>query len=301
MRDGHVRAPRAPERKLGPDGFEAWMRALLLTHELTRTQKIVALVIATRDWYGMGEGCTLAVPNIALAAGSAEGTVKRALRRLKAVGLVTSERRFDAKGAQTSSSLRIDRVRCMSLASLPGVAVAPGVGSAPPQGPNGTHGQGSMLASWGDTHRPTKPMQTNTEPNKPTHGKVSASPMRDPVRQWLSPGGAVETVFAHWRDTMRRDPSRTRLTDSRRSVIINRLRENGGVAEELMRAIDGARYDEWLMGEAERSTRRYDELETVLRDRSQVERLCRVLEEDMQMRRTLNSQLGSLQGLRAGR
>jgi uncharacterized protein YdaU (DUF1376 family) len=82
---------------------------------------------------------------------------------------------------------------------------------------------------------------------------------------------AVETAFAYWQARLGHPGAI--LDRKRASRIEARLRENGGDVSELLYAVDGALRDDWLMGRDAKSHRRYDGIETVFRDREQVERL----------------------------
>lgn len=81
---------------------------------------------------------------------------------------------------------------------------------------------------------------------------------------------AISRIFDAWKTTMKHP--RAKLVKARRSRIRARLRE-GYTADELIAAIKGARQDPWLMGKDRRSPRKYDDLDTILRDGIQVERL----------------------------
>ena len=83
---------------------------------------------------------------------------------------------------------------------------------------------------------------------------------------------AAEVIFGYWRERMGKT-NRVILDDKRRSKIIQRLRENGGDVSELLFTVDGALRDQYLMGTSNNGGRRYDGIETIFRDRGQVERL----------------------------
>lgn len=83
---------------------------------------------------------------------------------------------------------------------------------------------------------------------------------------------SVGVVFAYWARVM--NHRRVVLDRKRFSRIAARLRENGRDASELLYAIDGAATDDFLMGRDPKAPRRYDGIETILRDREQVERLA---------------------------
>lgn len=84
---------------------------------------------------------------------------------------------------------------------------------------------------------------------------------------------AAKVVFAYWQEVMGKP--RALFDDRRRSRIIARLRENSGDVGELLFAIDGAEKDDWLMGRDNKSGgKKYNDIETVLRDRAQVEKLA---------------------------
>jgi hypothetical protein len=82
---------------------------------------------------------------------------------------------------------------------------------------------------------------------------------------------AAETIFVYWQAKLGHPGA---LLDRKRSAKLEaRLRENGGDVSELLYAVDGALRDDWLMGRDPKAPRRYDGIETVFRDRAQVERL----------------------------
>ena len=83
---------------------------------------------------------------------------------------------------------------------------------------------------------------------------------------------AAGIIFTFWRDRLGKS-ERTWLDSKRLSRLVTRLRENSGNVSELLYAIDGALKDDRLMGRREDSDRKYDGIETVFRDRGQVERL----------------------------
>lgn len=88
---------------------------------------------------------------------------------------------------------------------------------------------------------------------------------------WLK--HCAEVVFAYWAAKLGHPEA---LLDRKRETrIMARLRENNGNWGELCYAVDGALKDDWLMGRDERSRRRYDGIETIFRDREQIERLAR--------------------------
>ena len=80
-----------------------------------------------------------------------------------------------------------------------------------------------------------------------------------------------EIVFAYWSAKM--DKPRALFDAKRERRLIARLDENKGDVSELLYAIDGALNDAHLMGENDRS-RKYDGIETIFRERGQVERLA---------------------------
>lgn len=79
----------------------------------------------------------------------------------------------------------------------------------------------------------------------------------------------VNTVFEFWKVTHNHPTSK--LDDKRRKRITARLSE-GYPVDDLLAAISGALYDPWLMGKNP-GNKRYDGIETLLRDAAQVERL----------------------------
>jgi hypothetical protein len=81
-----------------------------------------------------------------------------------------------------------------------------------------------------------------------------------------------EVIFAYWAAKL--DHPRAILDDKREKKIAQRLRESRGDWGLLCYAIDGALRDDFLMGRSGQSPRRYDGIETIFRDRAQVERLA---------------------------
>ena len=90
---------------------------------------------------------------------------------------------------------------------------------------------------------------------------------------------AAEVVFRYWRDRMGWEPTRTLLTDDRERKVIKALRENGADVSELLYAIDGALRDDWTMGRAPNSTKKYDDLESLLLNRNRIEKFLRLVPE----------------------
>jgi hypothetical protein len=82
----------------------------------------------------------------------------------------------------------------------------------------------------------------------------------------------ADIVFAYWAKRLNHEDS---IYDTKReNRLIARLRENGDNVHELLYAIDGAMRDDNLMGRKNDSVRKYDGIETIFRDRAQVERLA---------------------------
>ncbi|EKS7767188.1 hypothetical protein JFQ92_002296 [Edwardsiella piscicida] len=80
---------------------------------------------------------------------------------------------------------------------------------------------------------------------------------------------AILTVFRHWQAEHNHP---TAKLDQKRRKRINARLEEGFSPDELCKAISGAKYDAWLMGKNP-SSRKYDGIETLLRDAAQVEKL----------------------------
>ena len=97
--------------------------------------------------------------------------------------------------------------------------------------------------------------------NRPPHPRDGVTD-RDPV----------EVVWEYWRAVMAKP--RAILDAKRARRIGERLEENGGDVGELLYAIDGAAKDDWLMGRDPRNAKVYNGIDTVLRDRAQIERLA---------------------------
>lgn len=82
----------------------------------------------------------------------------------------------------------------------------------------------------------------------------------------------AQVVFAYW--AARLNHLQAIYDRKREARILARLREGRGDWGILCYAVDGARKDDYLMGRDERASRRYDGVETIFRDRAQVERLA---------------------------
>ena len=81
----------------------------------------------------------------------------------------------------------------------------------------------------------------------------------------------AELVFAYWAAKLNHNG--TRLDTKRLHRLTARLRENEGDVHELLYVVDGALRDPYLIGQNQSGTK-YDGIETVFRDRGQVERLA---------------------------
>ncbi|AWK14111.1 replication protein [Candidatus Fukatsuia symbiotica] len=103
------------------------------------------------------------------------------------------------------------------------------------------------------------------------HTKETITKKRKEIITPLSPFGdeRVKTVFAFWQKNLVHPQAR--LDKKRAKRIQARLKEKFS-AEDLCQAITGATYDPWLMGKNPEN-KRYDGIDTVLRDAAQVERL----------------------------
>jgi hypothetical protein len=127
---------------------------------------------------------------------------------------------------------------------------------------------------------PTQPVdQRETDPSDPSSledpdsGSLVADPDPDPPVRSGSREDAYsgeQAVFDHWR-SVHGHPN-AKLDSKRRARIRARMRE-GFTNEQLFDALEGAKFDRFLMGEDKNSSRVYDGIETLLRDRAQVERL----------------------------
>lgn len=82
----------------------------------------------------------------------------------------------------------------------------------------------------------------------------------------------AQVAFAYW--AKRLGHPGALLDPKRQRVLVTRLSENRGNLSELLYAVDGALRDDWIMGRDAKSTKKYDGIETIFRDRAQVERLA---------------------------
>lgn len=80
----------------------------------------------------------------------------------------------------------------------------------------------------------------------------------------------ADVVFAYWAGILGHEGA---MLDAKRvQRLKNRLKENGGNVHELLFVVDGAKRSPYLMGQNERNEK-YDGIETLFRDRAQVEKL----------------------------
>ncbi|MBX4769476.1 replication protein [Klebsiella oxytoca] len=121
-----------------------------------------------------------------------------------------------------------------------------------------THKRHSLKTTLKTDLTPIVPMGDESEKTV-AEEVIQDEPQADPVRK----------VFTHWQKEHHHLSAK--LDDKRRKRIKARLAE-GFTADELCRAISGAKGDSWLMGKNP-SKKRYDGIDTLLRDAAQVERL----------------------------
>lgn len=120
----------------------------------------------------------------------------------------------------------------------------------------------------------TPPAGAGAGARVPDHGPADPSPpkAKSRVRSKVSQPEQVEAVLRHWADRLYPD-RKPKFSPDRRERVQARLND-GFSAEELQRAIDGATFDDWIMGRADKARPGgYRDIETVLRDVAQVERL----------------------------
>lgn len=82
----------------------------------------------------------------------------------------------------------------------------------------------------------------------------------------------AQLVFSYWAKKMGHE--RALLDHDRERRLIKRLEENRGNVDELLYVVDGALRDDWTMGRDNRSTKRFDGIETIYQDRAHVEKFA---------------------------
>lgn len=82
-------------------------------------------------------------------------------------------------------------------------------------------------------------------------------------------------VFSYWAQKMGHPGAR--LDRDRLRKISARLEECEDDPRELLFAVDGALRDDWLMGKDSQSTRKYDQIKTLFRNREQIEHLAELV------------------------
>lgn len=108
------------------------------------------------------------------------------------------------------------------------------------------------------------PDQTRPDNTKPDPD-LSSSPATPSVDSLP----AVRVVFGEWQRTHGHPQAKL---DAKRTALIRRALKLH-TAEQLGQAIRGALKDDWIMGRDLKSTKKYDGIETLLRDTAQIERL----------------------------
>lgn len=84
----------------------------------------------------------------------------------------------------------------------------------------------------------------------------------------------AQFVFAY-RQRVHHDERALYDRNGRGTLIRKALRQNRGDVSELLFAVDGARRDAWMMGETQNSSRKYNGIKDILRDRETIERLAK--------------------------
>jgi hypothetical protein len=82
----------------------------------------------------------------------------------------------------------------------------------------------------------------------------------------------AEMVFGYW--VAKTGHEKSIFDPTRERAIVKQLETNGGDVSELLYAVDGSMKDDHLQGRRPDSVRKYDGIETIFRDRAQVERLA---------------------------
>lgn len=83
----------------------------------------------------------------------------------------------------------------------------------------------------------------------------------------------AEMIFLYWAARFKHQGAL--LDRKREGKIIERLKENSGDVSELLYALDGAAHDPWIIGTDPKSNgKKYDDIPTIFRDRSQIERFA---------------------------
>jgi len=152
-----------------------------------------------------------------------------------------------------------------------------------------------------DLRPPTSDLRpTTTEANpgsvgKPTESEVVKPQLPIPIPEPLKLAPAPQTptptqlankVLDHWAAQVYHH-GKVKLTSERRKRVTARIAD-GFTVEDLKLAIEGAALDPWLMGTAPNSTKAFKDVDTILRDASQVERL-RDLGTDARRRKALEA------------
>jgi hypothetical protein len=140
--------------------------------------------------------------------------------------------------------------------------------------------QESIRASkrkWWNENRSKPPLDNDLSSTRATDTKTETETKTDPEpEKSLSSSAAspdaiavVRRVFDRWRELHHHPAAKL---DAKRTARIRGALKTHAV-EQLETALAGALKDDWLMGRDPKSPRKYDGLETILRDAAQIERL----------------------------
>lgn len=131
-------------------------------------------------------------------------------------------------------------------------------------GPN-VQDKSLATASVQDNAPRSAPAPAPDQPRSAPEEEISSSPA-PPSVDCLA---ALKGVFVEWQ-TVHGHPT-SKLDEKRKALIRRALKLH--TAEQLGQAIRGALKDDWIMGRDPKSTKKYDGIETLLRDTAQIERL----------------------------
>ncbi len=120
---------------------------------------------------------------------------------------------------------------------------------------------------------PTRPDPLTPSPTETPPLRGGEFALRLEEAPELQEAAKVQEVFDTWRHL--HGTAKTTLTAKRRARIRARLNE-GTTVEMMKAALRGALADEWTMGTAERSTKSFRGIDTILRDADKVEDLARL-------------------------
>lgn len=216
--------------------------------ELPTNEKMVLIMLANRTNHDTGR-CDPSHKRLAADCGMSISTLKRCLKSLEESGLLEVINR-------KTGEVNLPNQYLLKLNGVGSQRTYPS-SQRTEVGSHRTEGVGSQ---W-----PTKQEDLNQELKQEVKPKKQTAQAPDPVQQGSD---ICQIVFNHWQTV--HSKAKAKLTNQRLQKIKARIKE-GYTQEQLCKAISGVKHSPYHMGKNDTGTV-YDDLVTILRDGSQVEK-----------------------------